>query len=337
VLICPAFFEGGRFTAGDMHFVREGNKVVAAADTEFASDATFGYSARTLPEWVAEKGRGRIRADDVASLSLEDIREGGPDRVATRLRGVHAGQPVVVNAIDYPDLWTIVLGLLQAESEGKRFIYRSGASFVRARAGVPQRPLLSREDLLGPEAPSLAHGAVVVGSHVRRTTEQLERLLTLPNVVGIEVNVPQLLLGIGEQQQAIARARRSLNDALRAQQTPVVFTSRLVSRPARLDELVVARTVSDALVEIVQGFETAPDFVIGKGGITSSDVGTRGLGAKRAVVLGQVRPGIPVWRLGAESRFPGMPYVVFPGNVGGPETLADIVTDLVGRAASAAL
>ena len=97
-----------------------------------------------------------------------------------------------------------------------------------------------------------------------------------------------------------------------------------------MDELAVARAVSEALVAIVHGIKTRPDFVAGKGGITSSDVGTRGLGAARAVVLGQIRPGVPVWRLGAESRFPGMPYVVFPGNVGGPETLAEIVAELSG-------
>jgi uncharacterized protein YgbK (DUF1537 family) len=32
-------------------------------------------------------------------------------------------------------------------------------------------------------------------------------------------------------------------------------------------------------------------------------------------------PGIPVWQLGEESRFPGMNYVVFPGNVGGADAL----------------
>jgi uncharacterized protein YgbK (DUF1537 family) len=102
-----------------------------------------------------------------------------------------------------------------------------------------------------------------------------------------------------------------------------------------MDEVAVARTVSAALVAVVRGIETRPDFVVGKGGITSSDIGTQGLGAERAIVLGQARPGVPVWRLGAESRFPGMPYVVFPGNVGGAETLADIVGELVGADQSA--
>jgi uncharacterized protein YgbK (DUF1537 family) len=97
-----------------------------------------------------------------------------------------------------------------------------------------------------------------------------------------------------------------------------------------VEELVVARVVSDSLVAIVRGIEARPDFVVGKGGITSSDVGTLGLGAERATVIGQVRPGVPVWRLGPESRLPTVPYIVFPGNVGEAETLAEIVMELIG-------
>ena len=329
VLICPAFIEGGRVTAGDVHFVRDGDRFVPAAETEFARDATFGYSAHTLPGWVEEKTHRRIRSAEVASLALAEIRGGGPARVAERLRDVRGGQPVVVNALDYQDLWTVVLGLLRAEAEGKRFLYRTGASFVRARAGISALPLLRRSELLGKNAPRPSRGLVVVGSHVQRTTEQLQRLLLNSDIAGIEVAVPALLHGADDRDLEIARVRRRADDAITTGRTPVVYTSRQVERPEGMEELVVARAVSDAMVAIVRGFER-PDFVVGKGGITSSDVGTLGLGAERATVLGQVRPGVPVWRLGPESRFPGMPYIVFPGNVGDAETLADIVTELIG-------
>jgi uncharacterized protein YgbK (DUF1537 family) len=78
----------------------------------------------------------------------------------------------------------------------------------------------------------------------------------------------------------------------------------------------------------VHAITTQPRYLIAKGGITSSDVATRGLDVMRAMVLGQVLPGVPVWQLGPESRHPGMVYVVFPGNVGGPEALAEIVSVL---------
>jgi len=330
VLICPAFFEGGRVTAGDVHFVRDGDRFLPAAETEFARDATFGYSARTLPGWVEEKTQHRITTRDVASLTLEEIRGGGPARIGERLRDVRNGQPVVVNALDYPDLWTVVLGLLQVEAEGKRFLYRTGASFVRARAGIGARPLLRRDDLLGENAPRPARGLVVVGSHVRRTTEQLPRVLLVPDTIGIEVVVPELFHGDDNRDREIARVCRQADDAITTGRTPVVYTSRQVEKPEGMEELVVARAVSDALVAVVRGIEARPDFVVGKGGITSSDIGTLGLGVERATVLGQVRPGVPVWGLGPEGRFPTMPYIVFPGNVGDAETLAEIVTELIG-------
>lgn len=329
VLICPAFFEGGRVTVDDTHFLLEHGRAIPVHETEFARDATFGYTARTLPEWVAEKTRGRIQPAEVASISLDDVRTGGTERVAECLMQIHGGQPVIVNAVDYPDLWTAVLGILQAEAAGKRFLYRTGASFVRARAGITGRPLLTRAELLPSPLPAQVRGLVVVGSHVRRSSEQLSRLLSHPRTVALEVRVPELLAS-GERRAAeLRRVTAIMHDALMNYETPVVFTSRKIEQPAALSELDIARSVSVALVRLVQGLSVRPDFIIGKGGITSSDIGTHGLGVRRALVLGQVRPGVPVWRLGKESTYPDLAYVVFPGNVGTPETLLEIVSDLL--------
>jgi uncharacterized protein YgbK (DUF1537 family) len=74
--------------------------------------------------------------------------------------------------------------------------------------------------------------------------------------------------------------------------------------------------------------------VIAKGGITSHDVAVRGLGIRRAEVLGQLLPGmVSVFRpLDAAPGAVGTPYVVFAGNVGDEETLADIVDRFRGNA-----
>jgi uncharacterized protein YgbK (DUF1537 family) len=329
MLLCPAFFEGGRLTIDDVHYVRDGGRLVPAAETEFAQDATFGYRRSNLRDWVEEKTGGRIRAGDVGSLSLTEIRQGGPDRVRDLLLAVEGGQPVVVNAASYSDLSVVALGVIRAEAAGKRFVYRTAASFVRARAGLPERALLTRAELLGANAPSYVPGLVVVGSHVRRSSEQLARCLALPRTVGIEVAVANLLATTSDRTRIVRQATAATEDALGAGLTPVIYTSRRVEQ-ATGNQLDVSRSVSTALVEILRGIERRPGFTIGKGGITSSDVGTRALGARRAVVLGQVQPGVPVWRLGDETRFPGLPYVVFPGNVGTAETLAEIVTALRG-------
>jgi uncharacterized protein YgbK (DUF1537 family) len=304
---------------------------VPAAETEFARDATFGYGRSNLREWVEEKSGGRVRAGEVASLSIEDVRLGGPERVAAVLAGVSGGRPVVVNAASYRDLDVVVLGLLRAEAAGKRFVYRTAAGFVRARAGLPERPLLTRAELVGAGAPVPLPGLVVVGSHVRRTGEQLARLLDLPGIAAIELGVPRVL-DAATREAEVRAAQEAAGAALARGETPVVATSREVARTGEAEaQLAVSRAVSAALVAVVRGIRGRPGWIVGKGGITASDVGTEALGARRAIVLGQISPGVPVWRLGPETLHPGLPYVVFPGNVGGPETLAEVVTTLRGE------
>ncbi|EPS72122.1 hypothetical protein M569_02637, partial [Genlisea aurea] len=61
------------------------------------------------------------------------------------------------------------------------------------------------------------------------------------------------------------------------------------------------------------------------GGITSSDLVTKALEAKRAKVVGQAFAGVPLWQLGPESRYPGLPFIVFPGNVGDSKAVAEVV------------
>ena len=68
-----------------------------------------------------------------------------------------------------------------------------------------------------------------------------------------------------------------------------------------------------------------PAFLVAKGGITSSTVATHALGIRKALVLGQIQPGIPVWQADSSSKFPEIPYVVFPGNVGDRDTLRQVV------------
>ena len=331
LLLAPAFFEGGRSTVGDVHWVRDGERVIPAAETEFARDATFGYTRSNLREWVEEQTGGRIRAAEVASLSIADVRRGGPDLVAERLTGVRGGQVVVVNAASYRDLEVVALGVLRAEAAGRRFLYRTAAGFVRVRAGLAARPLLGRTELVGADAPTSLPGLVVVGSHVARTGEQLTRLLALPGVVEIELRVGRVL-DAATRDAEIRSVGAAAGAALARGETPVVSTTRAVARVDDPDaRLATGQAVSAALVATVRAVAERPGWIVAKGGITASDIGTEALGARRAIVLGQVSAGVPVWRLGPETRHPGLPYVVFPGNVGGPDALAEVVATLRGE------
>ena len=358
-LLVPAFFEGGRLTFNDTHYVATPNAasdtLVPASDTPFAQDKVFGYTTARLPAWVEEKSGGAFRRDRVLSLSLELIRSGGPDAVARALMDARGGVPVVVNAAGYGDLAVVVLGVLRAEAAGKRFLYRTAAGFVRLRGAVEPRPLLTAADILGkrihheghegheePDQPEelekleAVGGLVVVGSHVPGSTAQLAKLLEMPGVAGVELRVARVIAG--DESTLGRELGRRLEVIIESGRVGVLYTSRdLVTGQSDAENLKIGRRVSDALVAAVQAISIRPHFLIAKGGITSQVVAQNGLGATRSLALGQIVPGVPVWRLesGPSLRFPGMPYVVFPGNVGGPDSLAEVVRALRPRGSQA--
>jgi len=306
-----------------VHYVAEGEALHPAAETPFARDAVFGYRSSNLREWVAEKTAGRLSAADVLSITLDDLRRGGVDAVLGKLLAAPRGTVGVVNAAGYRDLEILVLALLRAEAAGRRYLYRTAASFVRVRVGIAPRGLLTGAELDLPAGGG--GGLVIVGSHVPRSTAQLQRLLSLPGIASIEVCVPGLL----DPERRVGEVRRTTEAAragLRRGQTVVIYTSRaLITGPEAAGSIAVGQRISAGLVEIVRRIETQPRYGVAKGGITASDIATAGLGVKRALVIGQILPGVPVWRLGAESRYPGLNYVVFPGNVGDEGALVALV------------
>jgi uncharacterized protein YgbK (DUF1537 family) len=278
-----------------------------------------------LRAWVEEKSRGSILAEDVASISIETIRCGGPKQVCNELTQLSSGQVCVINAATGRDLRVFVQGLLQAEATGKRFLYRTAASFAAVRAANEPRPPLSREEL---NLPPGGGGLVVVGSYVPTSSAQLHDLIAAGTTVNVEVNA-RAVLTKDSRPSEVGRAVESVNRALQSGRSVVLYTSReLVTGSDSLESLSFCRHVSDALMDVLEGVTIRPRFVVAKGGITSSDVATKALRVKRAVVLGQIVPGIPLWRLGAECRWPELIYVSFPGNLGGPGTLTEVVRKL---------
>ncbi len=329
-LIVPAFFEGGRYTINDTHYVATATSdtLLPASETPFARDRVFGYKTAYLPAWIETKSQGYWQANQVISIGLELIRQGGPEAVATKLQTVARGMPVVINAAGYGDLAVVVLGLLRAEAAGKRFLYRTAAGFVRLRGAVTTKSLLDAHEILGDTQDVKAGGLVIVGSYVPDSSTQLENLLNLPNVTGIELPVRRVIHSTTESNAVSHEMGQQLETAVKAGRVGVLFTSReLVSSANRAENLEIGKKVSNALIAALYEVTSSPRFIIAKGGITSHDVAQKGLGAARAWVLGQLFPGVPVWRLesGPQSRFEAVPYVVFPGNVGGPESLMQAV------------
>ena len=328
-ILMPYFQEGGRFTIGDVHYVRTGEQLIPAGMTEFARDSTFPFSSSDLKDWCEERTKGRYPAGEVASISLEELRGLDYGGIVQTLSSLSGFRKLVVNCAHGLDAEVFVTALVQALEEGKEFLIRSAAGLVRALSGVELRPLLTREELRG--ADHGAGGLVVVGSYVDKTTGQLERLLReVPHLEPICFQAERVLQpdgGRAEEARVLACAER----AIRAGTTAVIYTSRqvLVTQQGGAGDLALSTRISRAVSRIVAALSVRPAFLIAKGGITSSDIGVHALGVKRALILGQAAPGVPVWQTGPESKFPGLSYIIFPGNVGEPDTLCRLVRRLL--------
>jgi uncharacterized protein YgbK (DUF1537 family) len=323
-IITPALFAGHRLTVKDIHYAGDGTWLIPAGETEFARDASFGFQASNLREWVAEKTEGKVPADKVASLTLDMIRQGGSDKVTEFFMDLESGSVCVLNAAVERDLAVATLGIMQAEAQGRRFLYRTAASFIPFRIAQESQPLLTAEKLELPE--SGAGGLVVVGSYVPKTTSQIQHLLANTDITGVEIQVDALLSDVGRAEE-IARVTQDADAALQRGEDVVIYTSRkLITGSDAVSSLAIGKRVSESLTTIVGAIKTRPRYLMPKGGITSSVVATDSMKVKRAMVLGAILPGVPVWRLGEESRHPGLVYVVYPGNVGGADALTRIVT-----------
>lgn len=323
-VLMPFFKEGGRFTIGNVHDVQEGEYLVPANETEFAQDSTFGYKAATMPEYIEEKTGGAFKADSVTCISLEDLRAGNVDAIAQQLVAVHDFNKVIVNCTDYIDVKVFALALLKAMREGRHFMFRSAAALTKVLGGVSDKELLTKDELV--VKGNTNGGLIIIGSHVKKTTQQLEKLQELDSIEFIEFNHLMVLESDEKLEAEIERVIKKTEDNIKHGVTTAVMTGRkLLKMDTKEDSLRVSVKISDALVQIVNRLTIQPKFIISKGGITSSDVATKGLHIKKALVLGQVAPGIPAWKAGSESKFPGMSYVVFPGNVGEVTTLRDVV------------
>ena len=328
-ILCPYFKEGGRFTINNIHYVKYGDELVPAGETEFAKDKTFGYKSSNMTEYIEEKTAGAFKKETVICISIEDLRARKIDAIAAQLGKVTGFNKVIVNAVAPCDVKVFVIALYKAMALGKHFMFRSAAGLVKEMGGISNKPLLTRTEMV--KTTSSNGGIVVVGSHTQKTTSQLEALKTLPGVEALEFN-SDLVLDAAKFAEEVNRMVAKEEELLKAGKTVVVYTRRkLLSLEGDTKKAALERSVkiSDAVQSLVGKLNITPAFVVAKGGITSSDIGTKALRVKRALVLGQIQPGIPVWETDAQSKFPGIPYVIFPGNVGEVETLKEAVRILI--------
>lgn len=318
-ILCPAFLSAGRLTVNDVHYIQEADQFIPVAETEFARDQTFGYESSDLADWAVERGVDRAH---VRSIALRDLREGGVDYVVRQLQDLGGGL-AIANAACEDDLVVLALGIDRLERQGMRFVYRTGPSFPAARAGLEPRPPLSPSEIRTGRGP----GLLIVGSHTRLTTAQLGIARAEHDLAIVELHADR----IDATEAEVRRCGEALRSALSQGDAALVTSRALVTGSSPAESLQIAGRVADAVVSVVASIPSSQPlgWVVAKGGITSSDIAARAFAARRARVTGQIFPNlVSVWQLGAGSTRPGIPYVVFPGNVGGERALSSTLATL---------
>ncbi|MBW4657797.1 MAG: four-carbon acid sugar kinase family protein [Drouetiella hepatica Uher 2000/2452] len=328
--LTPAFFEGGRFTKDSVHYLMVNGVPTPVHETEFAKDSVFAFSHSYLPDYVEEKTEGKIKATQVERILLEDVRS-DQEALRQRLIQFHDNQCAVVDAETQEDLNQFAAAILAAASQGKRFLFRSAASLLTALAALPPQPVPSED--MASYTRNGKPGAVIVGSHVQKTTEQFEELLKAEAIVGIEIEVSRLLEDLQARSRLLQEALEQVHAAHAEGKTPVIYTSRqelsFDDVQTRLD---FGTAVSDLLMDIEKGLPADIGFLISKGGITSNDTLSNGLALTAARLLGQILPGVSVIITPDDHpQFPKMPVVLFPGNVGDRHALAAAYQRLRGK------
>ena len=328
-IICPFFPEGGRYTMDNIHYVKEQDNLVPAGMTEFAKDKTFGYKSSDLTEYVEEKIEGKYHKEDCITISLEELNALDVQGIKVKLMTAKDMAKIIVNAVSYADLKVFCAALVLAMKEGKHYMARTAAAFTKVMGRISDQPLLGREQL---EGDTRNGGIVLIGSHVKKTTDQLNCLKELDGQADfMEFQVNTVFVENGLEKE-VERTVKEAEKKILSGRTVVIYTSRQLLAPENMtpeEKLQISVKISNAVTSIIGKLSVKPKFIIAKGGITSSDVGTKALHVKKARVMGQVKKGIPVWMTGEESKFPGMPYIIFPGNVGEVSTLKEIVEELI--------
>lgn len=325
IVFVPAFIEGGRLTIDNTHYLIEKGRLIPVSKTPYALDKSFGYSSSHLYEYVIEKSASIQSREEIEDISIDEIRRKNIDGLVEKILESRTKKVLIVNAADQSDLIKVSLGLLWALNQGVKMVIRSGASLVSAIAGISDKPLLHAKDLQIKDRA----GLIVVGSYVPKSTRQLEVLLQNQSVTAVELDVSSLLNA--SNSMLIPELTKKVDESLRNGNDCVIYTSRklIADKSNSNSSLTLVNKVSQGVIQILNAIHERPSFVLTKGGITSSDVATKALGIKKALVLGQIHAGVPVWKLGSETRYPGMPLIIFPGNVGSDESLSRVYHQLI--------
>lgn len=373
-LLVPAFPAAGRTTIDGVHHVEVDGRHVPVAETEYATDATFGYRHSRLSEWARERVPSHWAVTEVAS----EVFDRGLEALVSVLTATIPFSVVCPSVRSEVDLALLARAQLIAEEAGTHLVVHAGPPYPWHLASAVGAGRSSRDDGPGhgtadppsgeaPHAdddgeqlePAGTRGLIVVGSHTARTSRQVALGAEQHGLAVIELDAASAAAGGQPHRTELERVVERAAAAM-AVTTVVVVTSRqAVTGPGAAQSLEVSRRVASALTEVTRRLlEHAPAFVIAKGGITSHVTVAEALGWRAATVVGPlIDRTLPVWRSWVPGATDDGPQdrpapqsdrqagstrdveplcVIFPGNVGAEDLLARALTRLSGPNCAAA-
>ena len=315
--LAPALPSAGRTTVDTVHRLTRDGTTVPLHATEYATDGVFTYTDAHLLRYAAQRTNGFFAAENGATLSLAELRDGGPDAVVAALTRLDdASHPGVFapDAETEHDLALIATGVAKAREAGVHTVVRAAPAYAAIAAGT-------RADTLVPLRP--ANGLiVVVGSYVPTTTRQLTHLKDHVDVDLIVADVEALASANPDTE--IRRLAHAIDVALDTRNLAVVATPR--ERPKSTVNLEAGEQIARHYASVLTRVTRPYDTVIAKGGITSTMTAEVGLNAAFAHVVGPVLTGVANWQIATPRG--DVNYLVMPGNVGDDTYLTRLVTGL---------
>ncbi|MEO8262349.1 MAG: four-carbon acid sugar kinase family protein [Pseudolysinimonas sp.] len=310
-LFVPAFLEQGRVTVDGVHYAEVEGRRVPVAETEYANDHEFGYDESGLVNWVVGRDPQRV----AIPFGYAELRSaGGASALRDVLLTAPAGSIVVPDAETPADLELIADAWQAAVDRGRTVILRCAASLASVVTDSPPR-------WIGLPA-SAGSVLVVCASYTTGARDQLAALEAAHATRQVRIDIDEALGGADRAAAQAAALAAACAAGLRAGEVVVLSTPRSTA-PEHLT-LAAGEAIMDVVIGTVSRLRILPSLLITKGGITGARVARDGMHASTAIVRGQPFPGVPLWRLA----LPGdrtLDHLVVPGNVGGPELIADAV------------
>ncbi len=327
----PAFLEGGRTTENGIHYLNE----IPIHMTDFAHDNVFGFSTSDLAKWIEEKSFGKIQVGNILHIKIKQLdiafnNEDGFKSLLSFLSKLENNISVVVDAKSPHHLETLARAI-KVVAKQKRFLFRTAASFINSLAELPPNPKCTA-DLVSLKSKNnqfeYKPGLIMVGSHVKLATDQLEVLLKDDSCEGLEIPVSKLadIFALEDFQDEILELEEILlsriDNILDIKKVPVLYTSReemkFSSHSKRMN---FGLELAEFMAILVGKISNKLGYIISKGGITTQLLLKKGLNFNHLDLKGQILPGLSIVK--SNSNQYDMPVVTFPGNLGNEKTLLE--------------